>query len=597
MVLHSGPHALERRGALSYDGRVANDTDGDDPRPRPAVDAAWAPVRPRTAPAAWEAAAAGPRSRTAAEHDGDASDSPSVEPVAPAHPSALERMLRRGGRGVRGVWRRASSARRLATGFATLGLVSALVVGAGVAAQPRYPVPVTTGALSADLRTAPSGDLWSTDLAALGATDLPDGCRGFRPLSEIDGDAVVASSAVAYDGCREAVALLARIDPSTGDVRWSIDLADLLGGRGIYLSMVRDDAGSLATVSSQEYLGARSVRIDLETGRVLGDVIGDDDSDDVVTQLMGVTSGRLLLASQPRDRVGPDGQSLTFTDGETTPYRLIDADHPDTVVWSGDVGTSETPYLAGAFLVVESENGPVLVDVETGEVHVVPGGIALVENVVQAGDLLVATVTTRAGEREALALDRAAERRWSAPLELDAQVVVAASCVIVESGRSDFRCLEPDDGRERWSRTLPVTEQDQAAVDVFQQGLETSSLVVDVTSQMRSATGDDAPTTILGLSPATGETTFSAEVPPFSYLTGLARTVGFAGSFVGQDFSKTVVTAFDLADGRRLWQQDSPPQGSLDFWGDTLVSVDADGVAHGLRTTADVVPATAEASR
>nr|BFF15530.1 hypothetical protein GCM10025699_68330 [Microbacterium flavescens] len=72
-------------------------------------------------------------------------------------------------------------------------------------------------------------------------------------------------------------------------------------------------------MSSQEYLGARSVRIDLETGRVLGDVIGDDDSDDVVTQLMGVTSGRLLLASQPRDRVGPDGQSLTFTDGETTP--------------------------------------------------------------------------------------------------------------------------------------------------------------------------------------------------------------------------------------------------------------------------------------
>ena len=47
---------------------------------------------------------------------------------------------------------------------------------------------------------------------------------------------------------------------------------------------------------------------------------------------------------------------------------------------------------------------------------------------------------------------------------------------------------------------------------------------------------------------------------------------------------------------RRLWQQRSPSRGTLDFWAGALVSVDADGVAHGLRTQADVVPPTADAA-
>jgi len=85
-------------------------------------------------------------------------------------------------------------------------------------------------------------------------------------------------------------------------------------------------------------------------------------------------------------------------------------------------------------------------------------------------------------------------------------------------------------------------------------------------------------------------------VPALSYLAGLARTVGFSNAYVGQDFSQTMVTAFDLSDGRRLWQQRSPSRGSLDFWAGALVSVDADGVAHGLRTQADVVPPTADAA-
>jgi hypothetical protein len=98
----------------------------------------------------------------------------------------------------------------------------------------------------------------------------------------------------------------------------------------------------------------------------------------------------------------------------------------------------------------------------------------------------------------------------------------------------------------------------------------------------------------MGLSPLTGATTFSAEVPSQAFLTGLSRTVGFASSYIGQDFSQTIMTAFDLSDGRTLWQERSPSRGTLDLWAGTLVSVDAEGVAHGLRTRAEVVPPTAD---
>ena len=533
-------------------------------------------------------------------------------------PMPLERARRRVGRAVRGRWHRASSGRRLVGLFTGLVVATALVAGVGTGSQPVYPDWPDGATLLGDLRQAPTREAWSTDLAALNDTPLPAGCRGFRPVGEIDGDALVAGSATAYDGCDSPPAMLLRIDPDSGDVRWVLDLTSRLGASGAYLNLVADDDGSLATVFGQAAPGDRAVRVDLDDGSVVADVIGPvDDPTAAVPVLMGIHSGRALVALQPRDRVSDDGQGIEYTDGDTTLYRLIDVDDPAATIWSGEVGTSDVPLLLGAFLIVETTNGPVIIDAETGEANPVPGGAATVESGGVAGlvagdagdagdgaiggagdELLIATVTTRAGEREVMALDRSGGSRWSEPLALSGAVTVTDDCVMVSEPPSTFRCLDAVDGGERWQRTLALDDGYSARVDSYQQPQGGSAIVVDMSSGAAGVADleDDHPSTFVGLSTATGATMFSAEVPAMSFSAGLARTAGFAGSIVGQDFSQTMVTAFDLSDGRRLWQQRSPSRGSLDFWAGALVSVDADGVAHGLRTQADVVPPTADAA-
>jgi len=499
---------------------------------------------------------------------------------------------------MRGRWHRASSGRRVATVFAALLVATAVVTTLGVGTQPVYPEWSEGDQLLGDLRIAPEGELWSTDLAAIHGTPLPEGCRGMRPVGEIGGDAVIVSSATAYDGCDGSVALLARVDPATGEARWVVDLASRLGESGLYMNMFRDDEGPLATVVGQSAPSSRAVRVDLDSGAVLADVIGADDEAGPAQQMSGIASGRMLVALQPRDRVSDGGLDLEYSDGETTPYRLVDVDDPDTAIWSGDVGTSDTPLLLGSYLVVESTDGPVVIDAASGDQHPVPGGAATIEDAGVSSDLLVATVTTRAGEREAMALDRSGALVWSTPLELTETVTVTDDCIVLDQAPATLECLSADDGASRWKRVLDLDDDYAARVDAYQQVVGGGTIVVNAGSAEAGAADLEGqnPTTLLGLSPATGETTFSAEVPALSYLAGLARTVGFSNAYVGQDFSQTMVTAFDLSDGRRLWQQRSPSRGTLDFWAGALVSVDADGVAHGLRTQADVVPPTADAA-
>jgi outer membrane protein assembly factor BamB len=519
-------------------------------------------------------------------------------PRAGRPPSYDDDMEHETGR-LRGRWHRASPGRRLAGLVIGLLVATALVTVLGVASQPVYPEWSDDDELLDDLRLAPSSELWSTDLAALGDPRLPAGCRGFRAAGRIDGDALVTSTATAYDGCESPVALLARIDPTTGETRWVLDLTSRLDEAGAYLNVVVDDDGSRGTVIGQTSLASRVLRVDLDTGTVLGDVIGPaDDPTAPVEQAMGISRGRLLVALQPPERITADGQGLEYDAGDSTPYRLIDLDDPDRAIWSGELGMYGSPFLLGEFLVVEAESqgAPTVIDTQTGEAHPVPGDIGVLENAGAVDDLLVVTVTTRDGDREAVALDRSGDRVWTTPLALDGQVIVTDDCVVVTDPPSTFRCLEAGDGGERWQRRVTLDEGYSAQIDSYQQLIGGSAVIVHLDSREAGSADleGENPATLMGLSPLTGATTFSAEVPSQAFLTGLSRTVGFASSYIGQDFSQTIMTAFDLSDGRTLWQERSPSRGTLDLWAGTLVSVDAEGVAHGLRTRAEVVPPTAD---
>jgi len=65
-----------------------------------------------------------------------------------------------------------------------------------------------------------------------------------------------------------------------------------------------------------------------------------------------------------------------------------------------------------------------------------------------------------------------------------------------------------------------------------------------------------------------------AVVPGESQIALVGRTTGYATT--ASSGRTSTVTAFDLADGRRLWQLDTD-RDQLGFWGGTLVANHPDG--------------------
>ena len=77
---------------------------------------------------------------------------------------------------------------------------------------------------------------------------------------------------------------------------------------------------------------------------------------------------------------------------------------------------------------------------------------------------------------------------------------------------------------------------------------------------------------------ADGSERWRADLPADAVIVAASDTTGYA--IGGWGWAGGSVTAFDLADGHRLWQRAA--DGRLDFWGPTLVEVDDLGVARGL---------------
>jgi len=605
---------------------------GDD-RPAPSAARSAGSDRGRGAPAAPGARATG------VDHDdADADAEPTATAGAggaPRPPAPLARAVHALGARSAAGWRRASGTTRVVAAATALGVASLLVVGAGVALQPRYPVPAVGDGVRAvgpavgagpggateagasgtddaaaptdlvdDLRTAPTVS-WESDVGAALAAGAARGCTQLQAVGEVDGDAVVAASLGSYGfqtSCQaSAGGGLARVDLDTGDVAWTLAGRNLGLRTSSWWSVVPTDAlpdapdGARPAVvtASGPVPRARAAVVDLSDGTVLGELRPPE----VDGQLVSVeqTSGDLVLvSSQPEGRYSGGG-SWNTEPGDLTRWevhRVADvvagADHDfDRPVWRDDLPVFTTITVFDGHVVVQGEETVQVLAVGDGT-----GGDEVVRTVAEwpvaegspmstqlVGGALVVVRTLTDGTSEVLRVDDGGIR-WVRPFDSVTSVSPldpAGACLQVSERGGTVRCVALDTGEDAWTTTLPL----EAAAPAWLHrppgsGDTFAALDGSVTGPQDSRTSQR----VLALTGDGGRVRYELQLPADASVGRVARTTGYAFGGWARSGRVTSMSAFDLADGRPLWEHEG--RGVLDFWGSALVEVDEVGVARRL---------------
>nr|WP_254281222.1 PQQ-binding-like beta-propeller repeat protein [Frigoribacterium sp. VKM Ac-2836] len=178
----------------------------------------------------------------------------------------------------------------------------------------------------------------------------------------------------------------------------------------------------------------------------------------------------------------------------------------------------------------------------------------------------------------ALSLD--GRELWRHGFRQDRGVQTTRDCVVF-STTPGVVCVDRRTGAELWTTPPRDRRHGLARVTTDPAG-DRGSLVFAQTFEPGGAaavsgdlTSDEAgERTVRLLDPASGDEVARAVVPGESQIAVVGRTTGYATTASGGRTS--MVTAFDLSDGHRLWQLGAD-RDQLGFWGGTLVANRPDG--------------------
>jgi outer membrane protein assembly factor BamB len=510
----------------------------------------------------------------------------------------------------RASWRRASRPRRLVLVTGALVVAAALVTTLGLVEAPRYSAATPLdGVVGDDLRHEPVPGSWTLTPADVGVPTERSRCLVWQAEPSVGpdrlgGDVLVSASGTDLDdpgpsdasGCRfdgdfggsaQTVSRLARVDPAGGAVRWWTDLgAELDAGSGFVQVWPADEATDSALVSTLGFgsdgFASAYARLDLATGE-LSDVTTSSDGR---SRLTDASASFALVSSDPQfsyqdSRVYYDSEPGT---GEFALYRTSDLDTP---VWTGEATGRQDQALTPDGLLVLDDGTLTAVDGRTGTAR--PWGPALptANTVAVDGDLVVVgldpAIPTSTGDTDgtvvALSLD--GRELWRHGFRQDRGVQTTGDCVVF-STTPGVVCVDRRTGAERWTTPPRDRRHGLARVTTDPAGGR-GSLLFAQTFEPGGAgavsgdlTSDEAAErTVRLLDATTGDERARATVPTDSRIALAGRTTGYATT-APSGGRTSIVTAFDLADGHRLWQLDSD-DAQLGFWGGTLVANRPDG--------------------
>ena len=164
-------------------------------------------------------------------------------------------------------------------------------------------------------------------------------------------------------------------------------------------------------------------------------------------------------------------------------------------------------------------------------------------------------------------------------------------CLTVTDTRERVSCLDLDTGSPHWTLDPDLSPGQTGQLLYSFDRPSTQDVFVQVARPNMAYTSDgsDDTTRLVAFDARTGEARYDVAMPGLMYLAGTSPTTGYAVSYSSTSrFGTSVITAFDLADGHRLWRLDDPDVATAEFWRGTLVTVSAAGVARGLRDDVSV---------
>jgi len=461
-----------------------------------------------------------------------------------------------------------------------------------------------------------TGDVaWVLDPARTLGVDQGSGAEGIVSVWFDDADQVLAGVAPVGPTTRStgrtavvevsgaSAAAHARLDLATGAVD------DVQRSDGGARSRVVSAAGRYVLVADEQRTGDPATRQPSEQqqadeqpsddgaspqgadGYVDGSTAGDD-----LTALTPGPSGSAADDDAAADAAEADDDVLAPRGVPRTRWSLVRRDDLGDPLWTGSTEDDATPLLLDDRLVLPGEEAALVVEGDSGHVSTWGGTLtpASLPFTVD-GELFVAGPSDGAsglsGGRLA-ALTRDGDERWSRDYAGDRFPVLAGSCVLFTSRGEGVTCVDARTGEQRWER------DDEGAAFLTARAAPPGSTTGDAWLEVARQPGDDAEGTggrgpwtrsVVAVDVATGGERFRADVPREARLRAASRTVGYAFSARSQTGRETAVTAFDLADGRPLWDL-TRDDGDLQFWGGSLVRLDVDGTARRLVDPVRVAP-------
>ncbi|ARC57241.1 Outer membrane protein assembly factor BamB [Frondihabitans sp. 762G35] len=485
-------------------------------------------------------------------------------PGHPAVPSSASSGPLPGDRGLesRRADGRRSPLRRVGLLYLGLLALTALVAGAGAAAQPVYGSLAPAGGTTvADVRDRPTPTGWTRALVPLFGEGIPASCFSFRDET-IDARHVVVTATVPppsstaenqecqVSGARTAGIVVA-LDPESGAVLWRRDLELDLGTT--VSSLIAHAAPSA---------GAVVIGIDGSGGDTLialsaanGDTISQGSIDRIDEVINFAVSGSLVLS------VVPDSGGTVQT------YSLRRLDSLDTLRWRRAMSTAIYPEFLSDRVVVPLVSGTIQVSGETGRETPWGTDIRRVQSVRPVDDDQLLTVTYPRGvglSSTMTLLDRDGRALWSQPIPQLAALVPSRTCIVASTGAASLTCFDRSTGRSRW--TAPISG------DVI--GTPPGSTTDDI-QVIGPVGGTDSTLTIREVDAGSGRIRFTTTMPRGSAVVGQGTTTGYGLDTTGGD-GRSRATAFDLDDGRTLW---TIAAADVRLWGGRLVEISSSGVA------------------